>query len=103
MEEHDDWKLGDEGEPVTCSRCGKRNRAGLSYCTICGSPLADGDLASDPGSLRTISEAMGVRRTPRRARNHPLRAWTIAAGLLLAVVVGLTWLATREEPLGFEE
>jgi hypothetical protein len=40
---------------------------------------------------------------PRRARNHPLRAWTIAAGLLLAVVVGLTWLATREEPLRFEE
>jgi len=104
MEEHDDWKLGDEGEPLTCPRCGKRNRAGLSYCTICGSPLVEGDLSSDhPGSLRTISEAMGARRMPRRARSHSLRAWTIAAGLLLAVVVGLTWLATREEPLHFEE
>ncbi len=104
MEEHDDWKLGDEAEPTTCPHCGKKNRAGLSYCAICGSALAD-DLEADPGSLRTLGEAMGGRRPPtRRApRRHSLRAWTIAAlGLLTAVVV-LAWLQTREEPLLLED
>src|SRR5688572_22321024 len=98
MEEHDDWKLGDEPEPTTCPHCGKKNRAGLNYCAICGSPLAD-DLAPDPGSLRTLGEAMGGSRPPTRRvpRQHSLRAWTIAALVLLAVVVVLAWLQTREE------
>lgn len=103
MEEHDDWKLGDEAEPVRCPGCGKANRAGLSYCTICGTALGGAEPTIDPGSLRTIGEAMGARRMPRQARRHPLRAWTIAAGLLLVIVVGLTWLATREEPFHLED
>ncbi len=98
MEDHDDWKLGDEGDGITCPRCGKPNRPGLSHCVICGSALGD-DLAGDADTLRTLGEAMGGRRTARRVRCHSLRAWTIAAGALLAIVVALTWLQTREEPL----
>ena len=79
MEEHDDWKLGDEGEPTPCPHCGKRNRAGLTYCIICGSPLGE-DLESDPGSLRSLGEMMGGKpRTRRVHRRHSLRGWTIAA------------------------
>jgi hypothetical protein len=103
MEEHDDWKLGDDGEPVRCPRCGKPNRAGLAYCIICGNALADG-LETDPGSLRTIGEAMGgrrVRKVPKGGRS--LRAWTIAAGLLLGVVVALTWVETRDQPFRLED
>lgn len=103
MEERDDWKLGDEGEPVTCPHCGKSNRAGLSYCTICGSPFADA-LEPDPGSLRELGEAMGRRpRTRRAAPQHSLRAWTISAVLLLAATVVLAWLQTREEPYLLED
>ncbi len=102
MEDHDDWKLGDESDPVSCPRCGKRNRAGLSYCTICGSPFAE-EREEDPGSLRTIGEAMGARRKRRGPERRPLRAWTIAAGLLLTAVVGLTWLQTREDPYLLED
>jgi len=103
MEERDDWKLGDEGEPVTCPHCGKSNRAGLSYCTICGSPFADA-LEADPESLRDLGEAMGRRpRTRRAPPQHSLRAWTISAVLLLAVTVVLAWLQTREEPYLLED
>lgn len=102
MEEQDDWKLGDEGEPAPCPRCGKPTRAGLSYCAICGSPLAD-DLPTDPESLRTLGEAMGGRGVRRPVRRHSLRGWSIAAGLLLVAVVGLTWLQTRENPILLED
>ncbi len=103
MEEHDDWKLGDDGEPVRCPRCGKPNRAGLAYCTICGNALAD-ELETDPGSLRTIGEAMGgAPGTQGPEGSRSLRAWTIAAGLLLGVVVALTWVETREEPFRLED
>ncbi len=104
MEEHDDWKLGDEGEVPACPSCGKRNRAGLTYCVICGSPLGDA-LEADPGALRTIGEAMGGKRPPARraAPRHSLRAWSIAAALLLGIVVVLTWLQTREEPFRLED
>jgi hypothetical protein len=101
MEEHDDWKLGDEGEATPCERCGKRNRAGLTHCVICGTRLGD-ELEADPGSLRTIGEAMGRERraaSPRRS----WRAWSISAGLLLLLVVVLTWLQTREEPFRLED
>lgn len=103
MEEHDDWKLGDEGEPTVCPRCGKSNRVGLSYCAICGSPLTDEPLQADPETLRNLGEAMGSRRRPRTPRRHSLRAWAIAAGALLLAVVVLTWLQTREEPLLLED
>ena len=103
MEERDDWKLGDEGEPTTCPHCGKSNRAGLTYCAICGSPLADA-LETDPGSLRDLGEAMGRRPRPRRTpAAHSLRSWTISAVLLLAVTVVLAWLQTREEPYLLED
>src|SRR5947207_2610626 len=102
MEEHDDWKLGDEGEPVRCPRCGKPNRAGLSYCTICGNALVD-EIETDPGSLRTIGEAMGGRRIRKAPERRPLRAWTIAAGLLPGVVISLTWVQTREDPFRLED
>lgn len=103
MEEHDDWKLGDEGEAIACPRCGKRNRAGLTYCAICGNALG-GDLEADPGSLRTLGEAMGGKpRAQRMAPRHSLRGWSIAAALLLLVVVVLTWLQTREQPFRLED
>jgi hypothetical protein len=103
MEERDDWKLGDDGEPVTCPHCGKSNRAGLAYCTICGTPFAEA-LEADPGSLRGLGEAMGGRPRPRRAApQHSLRAWTISAALLLAIVVVLAWLQTREDPYLLED
>lgn len=104
MQEHDDWKLGDDAEPVTCPRCGKRNRAGLGYCVICGSPLSEDALGGgDPDAFRTLGEAMGGRR-PRRGRpEHSLRAWSFAAAGLLVVVVALTWLQTRDEPFRFED
>ena len=78
MEEHDDWKLGDEGEATPCERCGKRNRAGLTHCVICGTRLGD-ELEADPGSLRTIGEAMGGERRGRRGAppRRSLRAWAI--------------------------
>lgn len=104
MEEHDDWKLGDEGEATVCPGCGKRNRAGLKDCIICGRSLVD-EPESGPDALRTIGEAMGSR--PPRARQAPprrsLRAWSIALVLLLGVVVVLTWLQTREEPFRLED
>lgn len=103
MEERDDWKLGDEGDPVTCPRCGKSNRAGLSYCAICGSPFTDA-LEADPGALRDLGQAMGRRpRTRRAAPQHSLRAWTISAVLLLAITVVLAWLQAREEPYLLED
>ncbi len=104
MEEHDDWKLGDEGDDGACARCGKRNRPGLSHCVICGSRLSD-ELESAPESLRTIGETMGRPRRgtgPRKPRSS-LRAWTVAAVLLLSIVTLLTWLETREEPFRFED
>jgi hypothetical protein len=98
MEEHDDWKLGDEGEITSCARCGKRNRVGLTHCVICGSTLGD-ELETDPGSLRTLGEAMGGERRVRRAPpRNSWRAWFITAAMLFLVVVVLTWLQTREEP-----
>ena len=104
MEEHDDWKLGDEAEPTVCPACGKRNRAGLKDCIICGRSLAD-ELETGPEALRTIGEAMGSR--PSRARQprsrRPLRAWSIALALLLGVVVVLTWLQAREQPFRLED
>lgn len=103
MEEHDDWKLGDEGEASACPRCGKPNRAGLSYCAICGSPLAEEELRADTETLRTLGEAIGGPRRPRTARKHPLRAWTVAAGALLLVVVVLAWLQTREEAVRLDD
>ncbi|MCC6764461.1 MAG: hypothetical protein IT293_07330 [Deltaproteobacteria bacterium] len=103
MEERDDWKLGDDGEPVACPRCGKPNRGGLSYCTICGSPLAGEDLAADPETFRTLGEAMGGRRPRQARRARSLRAWTIAAATLLVTVVVLTWLQTREQPFRLED
>jgi hypothetical protein len=99
MEEHDDWKLGDE-DTLTCPGCGKRNRPGLTYCIICGHALVD-ELEADSDSLRSLGEAMGRRRPPRRRGS--LRAWSIAAGLLLVVVVALTWFQTREEPFRLED
>lgn len=103
MEERDDWKLGDEGDPVTCPHCGKSNRAGLTYCAICGSALRDA-LEADPEALRDLGEAMGRRpRTRRALPQHSLRAWTISAVLLLAVTVVLAWLQTREEPYLLED
>jgi len=104
MEEHDDWKLGDEGEATPCERCGKRNRAGLTHCVICGTRLGD-ELEADPGSLRTIGAAMGGERRGRRGAppRRSLRAWSISAGLLLLMVVVLTWLQTREEPFRLED
>ena len=103
MEEHDDWKLGDDAEPVACPRCGKPNRAGLSYCTICGSPLIQDELGADPETFRTLGEAMAGGR-PRRGRSGPsLRALVLAASALLAVVVLLMWLQTREEPFLVED
>jgi len=104
MEEHDDWKLGDEGEPTVCPGCGKRNRAGLRDCIICGRALVD-EPETGPEALRTIGEAMGSR--PSRARQppprRPLRAWSLALVLLLGVVVVLTWLQTREDPFRLED
>ncbi len=104
MEEHDDWKLGDEGDPTVCPGCGKRNRAGLKDCIICGRSLVDDD-ETGSDALRTIGEAMGGRAS--RARQPPprrsLRAWSIALALLLGVVVVLTWLQTREEPFRLED
>jgi len=104
MEEHDNWKLGDEGEATPCERCGKRNRAGLTHCVICGTRLGD-ELEADPGSLRTIGAAMGGERRGRRGAppRRSLRAWSISAGLLLLMVVVLTWLQTREEPFRLED
>jgi len=103
MEDHDDWKLGDEAEPVACPRCGKPNRPGLSHCTICGSPLVE-ELSGDSETFRTLGEAMGGSRRPRREpRRRSLRAWTIAVAVLLAIVVALTWLQTREEPFRLED
>lgn len=102
MEEHDDWELGDEADPIPCPRCGKPNRPGLHYCAICGSPLAD-EREGDSGSLRGLGEAMGGRRTYREPERHPLRAWVVAVVLLLVVVVLLTWLQTREEPFRLED
>jgi outer membrane biosynthesis protein TonB len=99
MEEHDDWKLGDDGgDPTVCPGCGKRNRPGLKHCIICGRSLVD-ELEADPEALRTIGEVMGRAPRARRPRRGPaLRAWSIAALLLLVIVGVLTWLQTREEP-----
>ena len=103
MEDHDDWKLGDDGDATVCPGCGKRNRAGLKYCVICGRSLVD-ELETDPEPFRTIGEAMGRAPRPRQSSRRPsLRGWSIAMSLLLAVVVALTWLQTREEPFDFEE
>jgi hypothetical protein len=105
MEDHDDWRLGDEGESGTCPRCGKRNRPGLSSCTICGTRLGS-DLETDPGSLRAIGETMGRPRPNGRGRGrgrHSLRAWTISAVVLLLVIAVLTWLETRETPFRLED
>lgn len=103
MEEHDDWKLGDEGEATVCPGCGKRNRAGLKDCIICGRSLVD-EPETGPAALRTIGEAMGSR--PPRVQAPPrrsLRAWSIAVAMLLAAVVVLTWLQTREDPFRLED
>lgn len=96
MEDRDDWKLGDEGEPVRCPRCGKPNRSGLSYCTICGNALAEG-IETDPEALRTIGEAMGGGRPRRAPEDGSHRAWIGAIAALIGVAVVLTWFQTRED------
>lgn len=104
MEEHDDdWKLGDDGDATICPGCGKRNRPGLKYCIICGRSLVDELEDPGPEAFRTIGEAMGRAQRPRPAqRRPPLRAWSVAALVLLGAVVALTWVQTREEPFDIE-
>jgi hypothetical protein len=100
MEDNDEWQLGDEGTQTPCPRCGKVNRPGLSHCAICGTALAE-----PHGVLRTIGESMGRPRPSRNRRpdRGSLRAWLIAAGLLLVIVVGLTWLQSGERPFRLED
>lgn len=104
MEENDEWKLGDEGERPACRRCGKVNRSGLTHCVICGTALA-GERESGPEVLRSIGESMGRRRPGRgkRPERDSLRAWVIAASLLLLIVVVLTWLQSGERPFRLED
>jgi len=98
MAEQDEWKLGDESAAGqgACPACGEWNRAGLARCEGCGARLAGGR-DDEPAPLRTLGEAMGRRRAPRRRVQAPTWLWSAAVVAVLAIAAARYWSSAYPE------